>query len=448
MSGKKEYVICRKQVKPKCNEIPKTTYVAETFVSGAKPKPIKVNPQFDNLAKPKKIPEQPPLEPIPKFENKPPEFAQVDYRVTQAALTRDLHVMHKLINDQAAIKESEPKEFYEWQRKMREKDEEEREIAIQKRREDLNNCRRRAMKAKKKEIAEKLEVGRKMRIDFGEEFAKVQGEIDAEREQIRELKRQMVNNGPTAVENVAKKKILESREVRATIRNELKLAAKLRAEENKTIHDNAVKLRDQLVNHTNRHGDAFTEKIEITDTKFLAALTDEEANELIQNHAEEKRRHIEEQIEEHRAIKEKKMQKLVDMLNEATKIREQKEEEHEKARKEKKEEEEKERQKKEEEEEQKMLLLEKKLEKKRQQRINEAAEMEEHARQIDARTRYLALNKKTLATKVFQSQQDGRLRAAKERQTRAMNETGLEKKSTKNTYANAELTSLKGLLGM
>jgi pantothenate synthetase len=48
--------------------------------------------------------------------------------------------------------------------------------------------------------------------------------------------------------------------------------------------------------------------------------------------------------------------------------------------------------------------------------------MEEHTRQIAARNRYLALNKKAIATKVFQSLQDARLRAARERQGMRMPE--------------------------
>ena len=76
--------------------------------------------------------------------------------------------------------------------------------------------------------------------------------------------------------------------------------------------------------------------------------------------------------------------------------------------------------------------------------------MEEHTRQIAARNRYLALNKKALATKVFQSQQDAKLRSAKERQTmnlqmgqiKTMQRTQQQRKSA------AELSSLKGLLGL
>ena len=448
MSGKKEYLIYRKQIQPKMTEIPKSTYVAETFVSNVKVEPIHVPEYFETLSKPKQIPPPPPPEPLPKYENPPPDFSPVDYRTNKAALHHDLYVLKKMQKLEDDAKENSPQEFLEWQKKMREQDEEERRIAVQERREDLDNCRKRAIKAKKREIAEKLEVGRKMRIDFGEDIANVRDEIEREREKIRELKKEMKDNTGVALARLKRQKILESREVRKTLRHELKVAAKLRAEEAKAIHDNAVKVRDQLQNHTNKHGDAFVGKVDITDTTYLAALSDEEAQQLLANHAEQKRKDIEKAIEEHRAIKEKKMQELVDMLNEATRIREQKAEEYERLRKEKQEAQQREQQRKEEEEAQKMLELEKKLEKKRQQRIQEAAEMEEHTRQIDARTRYLALNKKAMATKTFQSQQDGRLRAARDRQSLAMNDNNLEKSTTRKPMKSTELKTLKGLLGI
>jgi hypothetical protein len=46
--------------------------------------------------------------------------------------------------------------------------------------------------------------------------------------------------------------------------------------------------------------------------------------------------------------------------------------------------------------------------------------MGEHTRQIAARNRYLALTKKSIAIKAFQSQQDAKLRSARERQEMRM----------------------------
>lgn len=448
MTSPVDYLVYRKKVRIHPTEIPKTTFVPETFKTAQKPGPIKASEYFETLAVPKSLPEPQASEPIPKYENKTPEFDPVDFRTTNACLERDLYIMKNIKKKEEEARESDPKEFLAWQKEMREKDEEELKAAIQARREDLDNCRRKAMKAKKKTIQERLEIGKQMRIAFSEEITKVRDEIEKERQQIIELKNQRDLLPVSNVEKVKQRKIAESREVRKQVREDLKLASKLRAEETRQIKENAVKVRDQLKNHTNRHGDAFKGKIEITETKFLAALTDEEAQSLIDNHAAEKRAKIESQIEEHRKAKEAKMEKLIEMLNEVTRTREQKEEEHERLKQEKQELIEKERALKEAEEEQKLLELEKRLEKKRKQRIQEAQEMEEHTRQIDARTRYLALNKKALQTKTFQNQQDGKLRAAKERQTLMMTENGIEMKKAKKQYSTAELTALKGLLGM
>ncbi|EAX92179.1 hypothetical protein TVAG_386530 [Trichomonas vaginalis G3] len=448
MSSINQFVVYRKKVKIHPTEIPKSTYVAETFMTTKKQEPIKAREYFETLAIPKAPPKEASPVPIPKFENKTPEFDSVDYRTTNASLERDLYIMKSLQKKEEQARGSDPKEFLAWQKEMRQKDEEELKAAIEARRTDLNNCRRKAMKAKKKTIEERLEVGKQMRLTFSEEIANVREEIERERQQIIELKNQRDLLPVSNVEKVKQRKIAESREVRKQVREDLKLASKLRAEKTKQIKENAIKVRDQLKNHTNRHGDAFKGKIEITDTKFLAALTDEEAQALVDQHAEEKRAKIETQIEQHRKAKEAKMDKLIQMLNEVTAAREQKEEEHERLRLQKQEEERKELEKKQMEEEEKIIELEKKLEKKRKQRIQEAQEMEEHTRQIDARTRYLALNKKALQTKTFQNQQDGKLRAAKERQTLLMSENGVEMKKSKKQYSNAELTALKGLLGM
>jgi hypothetical protein len=134
-------------------------------------------------------------------------------------------------------------------------------------------------------------------------------------------------------------------------------------------------------------------------------------------------------------------------LDEATHIRDAKEEAHVQKRKEKQEELARIEHARQAEEEQKMLKLEKKLEKKRQMRIQEAEEMEEHMREIAARNRYLALNKKALAEKTFQSQQDAKLRTAKERQTMRMPDEKVPIPLSK-PKSGGDLVHLKELLGL
>jgi hypothetical protein len=209
----------------------------------------------------------------------------------------------------------------------------------------------------------------------------------------------------------------------------------------------AETVRRAAESHTMRHGDPYSAKLEITQTTFLAALSDEEAAQLVAEHADGTKRGIEREIEEHRGIKAKKMDKLIQMLDEVTTVRDAREEAHVQRRKERLDEEERVRRAREIEEEEKMLQLERKLERKRKARIREAEDMGEHTRQIAARNRYLALNKKAIATKVFQSQQDAKLRSARERQEMRMPEDQIKIPAAK--FRNSqELPHLRGLLGL
>jgi hypothetical protein len=50
--------------------------------------------------------------------------------------------------------------------------------------------------------------------------------------------------------------------------------------------------------HTNKHGDAYTSKREITQTKFLMALTDEETDELIEKNRGEGRERMDTKMQQ------------------------------------------------------------------------------------------------------------------------------------------------------
>ncbi|OHT16475.1 hypothetical protein TRFO_02754 [Tritrichomonas foetus] len=349
---------------------------------------------------------------------------------------------------EAYEKANEPTQFLEWQEKMKNLDEQQRIEAVQERHAALDHARKNAMKAKKQIIAERLEMGNLMRSNFSHDYQALQDEITAERNKIRELKSQLVDGAPKAIAKIRRQKIEQTKEMKKQLRGELREAQKIRQAETQRLKENAKKVRSDVENHVISHGDKLTGKREITETKFLAALSDEETTFLISHHAEQKKRMIEEQIELHRKMKAEKMDKLVQMLEEATKQRDIKEEEHIRKRREKIEQLEKEQREKQEIEDQKILQLEKKLEKKRNDRIKEAEEMEEHTRQIAARNRYLALNKKALATKNFQSQQDAKLRAAKERQTMKMPIDHQKTQTQRPRQSAADLHNLKGLLGI
>ena len=448
MSTNKSYVIRRRVVQVKPTPVPESTYKQETFARRSVAPPIRADPRMEELAKPKVHAEDTSsIPPIPKYQNDAPHFDPVDCRVNRACLHRDVYLIRKQQQKEATDKENEPTEFLEWQAKMKELDEEERKSLILKRHRELDGVRKRAMKATKQRIEDRLEEGRKLRVQFGKDFENVQKEIEAEREKIRELKRQWVDKAPLAVARVKREKAQATKEMKKQMREELRGLQRRQKEELEEIKEKAATLRQAAESHTMFKGDKYSAKVEITETKFLSALTDEEATELLNKHREMERERIEREIEEHRRIKAEKMDKLVAMLEEATRYRDQKEEEFMKRKKERQEEEERLRKQKQQEEEQRMLELEKKLEKKRQERLKEAEEMEEHTRQIAARNRYLALNKKALATKMFQGQQDAQLRSAKERQTTRLTEERAKIGPSK-PKPSGDMKGLKSLLGL
>jgi len=443
----KVYVLRRKVNNFKPSPIPHTTYKPETFQHPIKYEPIKAEPHFESLAKSRTPPPQSvSVDPIPQYHSPPPSFGPVDFRVNAAELERDAYLIRKKAEKEALEKASEPTEFLKWQEKMRTLDELERKDIIQKRHEELDNSRKKAIKAKKKAIQERLELGNKMRLGISEELKQIQDEIEDERANIQYLKSQLRDLGPSSVQKVQKERREATKEMKKQLRAELKSAAKIHQEEQEKIKKQASLLREATKNHTMRHGDPFKEKIEITETTFLAALSDEETLDLLRTHKDEKKTIIEEAIERHRISKEQKMDKLVQMLDKVTLHRNVQEEGHNEKRKVKIEQQEIESERKQKEEDEKLLELEKRLEKKRNQRIHEAEQMEEHVREIQARNRYLAINKKALATKGFQSQQDAKLRSAKERQTSLMKEG--TRVGTAKAKSTNELSSLKGLLGL
>jgi hypothetical protein len=332
---------------------------------------------------------------------------------------------------------------------MEKLDEEQRSDTIAKRHEDLDHVRRRAMRARKHRIQEQLELGKAMRVEFSQEFAAVQSEIDRERLKIRDLKRQLVDRAPKAVAKALRAKADATRDFKKKMRAELRAEMSRRLADVTQVKERAEKVREAARTHTMTSGDPYSAKVEITKTTFLAALTDDEANAIMNKHAQEQRRTVEQEIEEHRRAKAKHMDRLVAMLDEVTRARDGREDAHVRLRREKIEAAERSAEERRAVEEEKMIALEAKLERKRRARLAEAEEMEEHTRQIAARNRYLALNKKAIATKVFQSQQDAKLRTAKERQTMRMPEDKI-KIPPANTIrqSDAFLPQLHTLLGL
>jgi hypothetical protein len=443
----RQYLIRRRIGLPTRYPLPDTTFSPESFARPEALPPIKANAHDEALAQVKVYPvDETPIPPIPHYENVPPKVDPVDVRTNAASLQHDIYVMRRIANRDRTEKENEPTQFLEWQTKMKELDAEQRKEVIQKRHDDLNFVRRRAMKVRKQRIADHLELGKEMRLTFGEEFAAIQREIEEERRKIHELKKSLIDGAPNAVAKAKRAKVAATKEFKKLIRSELREAEKRRADEVFRIKQNATVVRHQTETHTLSSGPKYTAKREITETTFLAALSDEETAELLAKHSEAIAVHIEEQIEEHRQQKAAKMDKFIAMLDEATRVRDAKEEAHIQQRRARIEEEAKIERASREEEAEKMLLLEKRLQKKRRLRIQEAEEMQEHMKTIAARNRYLALNKRARQTATFESQQDAKLRTAKERQTMRMPPEKIAVAG--NQKPERDLAQLKELLGL
>lgn len=446
----KTYVIRKKVIKIKPTPIPETTYEPEIIeLPPSKPPIAAISPYFEELALPKAEiePDNTPP-PIPRYENPRPVFHPVDIRTNVATIERDACLQKAQIDriEEAKKDEEGSQQFLKWQQNMKRKDEEERKEIIQKRHEDLDHARKNAIKIKQQQKNDKLALGNQMRSELEEQIAKTKLEIEEERQKIKELKKQRIDLAPINVEKVHREKREIYNDMRRDFKRDFKSARKQRREELEMKRKNVDKIKYEQEHHTNRHGDIFTSKREITETKFLAALTDEETNELLRTNHERNLQIIEERILKHRKAKEEKLQKLYRLLEEETRLRDIAEQEHKKKREEERQKKEEEEIKRQNEEDDKMIELEKKLEKKRKARIKEAEEMEERTRQIAARNRYLAINKRAVEVKAFQSHQDARLRMARERQDSRIQKplrppTPKKKKET-------ELVRLKSILGV
>ena len=101
----KTYILRRKITKFKPTPIPETTYVPETFKTLNKLEPIKAIERFEEMSKPKPVIRgEEIINEIPKYQNNPPNFEPVDFRVTQAELERDLYLIRQKTEKEAKEK--------------------------------------------------------------------------------------------------------------------------------------------------------------------------------------------------------------------------------------------------------------------------------------------------------------------------------------------------------
>jgi len=196
MATSVSHVFRRRDVRLRPTPIPESMYKAETFVQRAVQPPIKASAGSEALSQVKKrVAEEPPLPDIPKHQSPAPDFAPVELRANRACLHRDVGLMRRLSEEASAAKAAEPTEFLTWQARMRAESEAARVSVIDQRHSELDGVRKRAIREKKRLIAERFELGRSQRVDFGREVAAVEREIEVDRARIRELKAGLVDRG-------------------------------------------------------------------------------------------------------------------------------------------------------------------------------------------------------------------------------------------------------------
>jgi hypothetical protein len=370
----------------------------------------------------------------------------VDCRVNSATVQRDFYLKRDQERIEAKRTQEEPTQFLHWQKEMNDRDDENRAQLILERHLDLDFVRRRAKKAKKIRTDQCLADGKELRDELSTKLGQTKEEIEAERQAVIDYKHTHPDQAPNAVSKYHRGILMQAREFRGELVGELRSARRRRDAMLDERRRNAAKIRSDAVNHTNLHADAFISKQEITKTRFLMELTDEETEELIEQNRKANYAVVETRLKQNRKGREDSLEHIYEMLEEVTEDRDVRNEAHMRRRAEAKAAELRSEKERERREADGILKLEKKREKQRLARLREAEEMDEHMRAIAARNRYLALGKKAVEERGFESLQDGRVRSAKERQDeKAADNLGALSARRKRK---PELSNLKVMLGL
>ena len=178
-----------------------------------------------------------------------PEYSEVDYRVTHYQLQRDEYLMNQKEKRIADEKASEPIQFNEWKKKMQEEDDKIRREEIEKRHLELDKTRKRAKKAKKILIEKQLNDGTQIREEIRKQLEQTQLEIEAEREEIRRLKSEIVDGAPLAVAKVQQNNREVTKEIKQKLREDIKMMHRRLNDEYQQRRDNAEIVRQRAINH-------------------------------------------------------------------------------------------------------------------------------------------------------------------------------------------------------
>ena len=442
-------------------EVPETTYIPQKFPKKGPKKDESKEQQIiqsenqsqvildeqEKLSKQSKQFETPfiPKLDIPHYVNKPPQFEPVNLRANQALLERNQEILNKKLAKDKKEKEEEPVQFMNWQNQCKKQDEEIRSKVIEERHNNLDKSRQRAKQVKKEIIKQKLQEGKELREELSQQIENAQNEIETEREIVRDTKHQMINYAPYIVEACKRNKRLETQQMKKELHLNIKKAKLEQEADIQKKKESATKIKHDVKNHIITRKDKYRDQVDITETKYLAQMTDKEVNEYLKHNKERKNQEVEEKIRDHREQKEAKMERLLKMLEEQE-IQAREQERIHTARREEKiatarkaEEERKSK------EDQQMLALEKKMQKKQEKRMKEAKDQDEQARMISARNHFLALNKKALQVKSFEDNIQGNFRAAKERQNQLSFQSKKKKLQPKQE---PQLKNLNHILGL
>jgi hypothetical protein len=329
---------------------------------------------------------------------------------------------------------------------MKKSDAEQRENLIAERHKALDCARAMALEAKESQIEKNLEVGKEIRSISELGVKRRDKDIRDDKRKVLEWKRGLRDRAPAAVAKAKQRKLQTALEQRRTVLQDLALARRIERERVEAVKQHADRVRDEMNNHLNPHGDVYTSKRELTEPRFLMEMNDDEAVRLTELSRKVTRRWIATRIGEHRKGREGRISRNIELMEAIAQDRQMRDEEHRRLRDEKKLAEDTARRRKEKQEDEKVILLELKRQKRIQSKLEEAKEMEEQSRIIEARSRYLATNKQALEEKGFESLQNARLRTAKERQTRLfpIEPAPIHSKPD----AHADLAGLRVLLGL
>jgi hypothetical protein len=258
---------------------------------------------------------------------------------------------------------------------------------------------------------EKAEEAREFREGMARQLRQAEANWQAQIERNRAGKARVHSPMP-AVERARAARRRQVKAFRMDVRRELVLATKLRDDDRQRVVEHALSVRAGGP----RHGDAFTRKVEITQTRFLDHMSDEEARKLLEKNREDAEAEAERKHAAAAAARAAELDRIRRAMDELAEAREVAHALRRKAQDERRAKEAERRLELERAEGEALLALERRLEKKQQEQHREAAATAAVLREMKERNTFQERDRGTLDVGRLEAFQDGAVRAARERQ--------------------------------